>query len=421
MKKLSRTIALILCAAMLLSVAVFADSGEVKQYSEYTALGDSVVRGWGCNDNYGHFGENEGDGCMDAYYPELVAEGLGIAEENCHFITLPGCRTKDAYYMLTGDKSLADAFTESYKVFERLESMIATTGNDNYIRDSIKSSDLITIQVGSNDISVNVALKTGLFTGGSTDGVVGKIVNALWESYADFIKYYSLLLDEIASIKGDDKDYTIMIVGTYNPFMNCPLDDDMFLPVGSAIATLTVLENEFMQKFADSHENVVFVDVSNTETHPIAEELSIMNFIANIDNMNYYTHPTEAGYKYIARQIIDAAAQTHDPYDIRIDMGAEKKILSVKVDGAAVRNYSYEDHALTIAYDDANARSVTVSTVESSGKIGTYVYQLVYTDGEGYTPYLMTGTVDIVNKSIIAIKSVFARAWAFIESIFGLH
>lgn len=423
MKKLNKVIALVLCAVMLLSCAAFAAPEEPQgTYKEYTALGDSVVRGWGCNENYGHFGETEGDGCMDAFYPEIAADMLGIAEENRHFITLPGCRTKDAYYMLTGDTSLADEFTKSYQVFERLESMLKTTGNENYIRDSIKSSDMISIQVGSNDISVNVALKSGLFAAEeelSTTDAVAKIVKALWDSYGDFIKYFNLVLNEIESIKGDDPDYKVFIVGTYNPLMNCPLDDDMFLPVGTAIATLTALENEFMKHFAEEHEHAVFVDVSNTETHPIAEELSIMNFIKNINNMNYYTHPTEAGYNYIARQLVNAAVNGNDSYNIRIDLGAEKQVVSVTVNNRPVWGYSYEDHVLTIPYYNAGAVNVNVVTKESSGTIGAYSYQLVYSEAAGYTPYEIVGTVNFVNKTLTALRSVLTRCFSLLQSIFS--
>ena len=165
MKHTRKLLALLLALVMAMSaICISAFAAHKKQYQSYTFFGDSVTTGFGLQSytDVAEVGGTAEDKRVPGAYPDLVAKGVGIDENNENYYNEAhsGWRTSELRETLdpsynnddgaaakalskgmAGDKALADP--QDPRLQER-------------IRERLAKSDLVTIDLGSNDIQLPI-------------------------------------------------------------------------------------------------------------------------------------------------------------------------------------------------------------------------------------------------------------------------
>lgn len=345
MKKINKTISIILAALMLLSLSLVQCFAEDRYaaFSEgtgYVALGDSFTRGYGAgenwqneiylNDTYGNFNCRN----VACSYPNLIAEKYGlyapddIRDTDAKLWNISHDAVSIAYILdllgiEDGYRDEEFLYDRSY-MMERYEtdlryfgdpasfaldgSLYGQTGEVMSIREIINNAKLITVPSGQSDV-VYKAQIFGLneIDFGDTASIpagVAHIIELLYE-YFDYWKgAYPLLLDYI---KENNPDATVVLIGTMNPIKNAKLTDDVAIKIGSVINVIFDSMNAYEKLMAAKY-GYQFVDISDVETPSVAKEMSI-GYILGISDATEFAlqaHPTTKGYEQIA-ELITAA------------------------------------------------------------------------------------------------------------------
>ena len=323
---LSRLLTLVLAVVMLfgvMSVGVNAATiKNVKHYDTYLCLGDSIAAGYGPYEGYP---KCLGFERMDVAYHAIVADAVQCS--TLYPLGRTGFRTQEIRYMLEqgyeGDEYLfqianlkPEVVAEWKPVFEK----------------AAKDADLITLNVGSNDVMNYAFLRATLAgrttesdselakyisdaltgagdmgagiqkmidaakTAGMLPAVVSAFVSGLFEGYQHFRQNWDPMIRDIYDA---NPDVTLVVVGMYNPLKNAKLTDASLLTIGRAFDTLVNLMNLTMQtsRYAQKY---LYADVTQTEIFQL-DALTNPNFSTT---MIKRVHPTEEGHQFMATQII---------------------------------------------------------------------------------------------------------------------
>ncbi len=351
MKKLSKTLALLLAVLMtasLCSVAAFAADGEDDPYASlkegvgYVAIGDSFTRGYGAGDNwqdqiYKNEYPGESDDCrnVDGSYPNRIAEAFGlyapddIRDTDGKLWPLAHDAVSTAYVLdLLG---IDDGFRDEEHLYDSGSMMrryaadltyygdplsykldgtgvYGQTGEIMSVRDMIRDASLITIGVGQTDVIYKTQI-FGLNTMDLSDtaAIPAGVANILklFNQYFDYWKgAYPLLLEYIKEVNPDAK---VVLVGTLNPIKDATITDDVAIPIGNLINFMMDSINAYTKMCAMKY-GYIYVDISDVETPAAATTMSIGHILSIEDDIEYalIAHPTQNGYKQIAERIIAA-------------------------------------------------------------------------------------------------------------------
>ncbi|MBQ3050735.1 MAG: hypothetical protein IJC96_02475, partial [Clostridia bacterium] len=160
MKHTRKLLALLLALVLALSaVCVSAFAAHKKQYQSYVFFGDSVTTGFGIQSYYDvaeEGGTAEGKRVAGAY-PDLVAKGVGIDENNENYYNEAhsGWRTSELRETLDPSynnddgavaKALSEGMANGKTLCDPQDPELQAR-----IREEIAKSDLVTIDLGSND------------------------------------------------------------------------------------------------------------------------------------------------------------------------------------------------------------------------------------------------------------------------------
>ena len=198
------------------------------QGDNYVSIGDSVMSGWGLDDYKARGTYIVANENVEGSTPVLVGNGLGGKTTQLH---MPGVRTNEVLYMLDDnysdwalDAGMYNDLSNGTYSKEELDS------KKELYRESIRNADVITLDVGFNDIwagwaapvyeifndfkDPNVSLdaqlaKTPEYAAHLVDGFVGGGLAGI--SYAI---NYKRITDEIYKL---NPDATLVITGGYNP------------------------------------------------------------------------------------------------------------------------------------------------------------------------------------------------------------
>lgn len=288
-----------LITTLLLTVTLLCGSTTYAFASEYTVV------------NYLAFGDSITEG--DNSYVKYVSEYLATQYNQVNTVNLgvSGCETTH----------LATAFTEST--------------NDAYesIRYGISMADVITLDIGSNDILVaitdvfcsefqcapenlgetmeewaskiqneqNIFLKYMYYI--QVSNIVNNIKDTLYNSdymanvVAEFETNYKIIIDTILELNPDVKLY---IGNLYNPYHG-------FEPLIFADGTEIINFNTFSDKYVTELNNII--DNIIADRYPIADIYSTVSDSAYINadytTGNYDPHPNAEGQKVIGNLFID--------------------------------------------------------------------------------------------------------------------
>ena len=350
-------LAMTLCVVMLLALGVpaFAETGKnYYDYKNYMCVGDSIAAGCGLardgkptnfdqtvddytkvySNNYLYLGYDF-DAAPAAYH-SLVANELGANLLQCARSAL---RAVEFRYFLDGtyndyDESCiwGNIYYDSDGNGFTLPDLDAVNAYVNY-PEKIKQADLLSINVGSNDVfsfTLNVVLreltkdtsdptlnaikdfldKTGnvgaafgkLIDAYQSMGKIADLVRALTETmnkaYNQFTVNYEAIMKEVYKL---NPDITVVGVGVYNPFTYFRLSEDNQLDLSGIAAPIVTAINAHIASYKLKYDNFYYADVVGTETYPM-----------NYDDRYFWeyfilkVHPTIEGHQFMAQQILEA-------------------------------------------------------------------------------------------------------------------
>ena len=360
MKKL---IALLLTVALMATLCVptiAADCKAKKEYKVYTCVGDSAAAGVGQpkdgmenkfdytgNDFAGYVAKLTGKDSTLVYrgykpevvptaYPALVANALGAEVNIC---ARSAMRALELRYMLTGvfnDPDPSHAYTSKY--YDEDDNGFTMSDLDKInnlyqFRDKIEEADIITIGLGSNDvITPTVSVLATLMGAGTVDpgisatqeklgatgimgAALGKLVEILhtaekytaliknlfdvfYENFVPFKENFEAVIDEIYKI---NPDATVLCVGVYNPFNNTMISANSSLKLDIAAAPFVNMLNTYFRSLSLKYgSSLIYVDVTDTPLYDaVLDDPTYMSYVS------MKSHPTIAGYQYVAGKILD--------------------------------------------------------------------------------------------------------------------
>ena len=300
MKK--RILSLLLAAAMLVLLAVPALAEDEHAYT-YVALGDSITTGVGLSDAAfqqtatGFDVTGNYHGYSSDCYVARVADALGLDRDHAINYGMPAAM--------------------SGNMVELVQTGSTHSGTVNYdipqLREDLKNADLITVLIGSNDTVVRLMGALGTATNGKSTqflypmllGGLREINTQTLEAFLNNMQYLDWTCDEqkaalqfltsgiqpildqsrtetvsnleqiLQELKALNPDAQVILLGYYNP-----------LPILPGYASYFCQMNQSVKALASQY-GADYVPIPLTAT-------------ANDG------HPTIAGHKYIARQIVKA-------------------------------------------------------------------------------------------------------------------
>lgn len=437
MKKMRKLLSLALALILLLSLSVpaFADGGKNLGYSYYFNIGDSIARACGLDPSEGQrkfyyndvWNNVDGGHNQEGSFPLDVARAIGKEAADANFQYM-GMRTVEAYYGLGGCVD-----PKTYDNYYDMDFAWHLDGGDEVNPGSIKdnraafqnaagAADLITLQLGMNDVFYSAAARSGLDKDGlSMDekvALLGDMVKYMWEGYNDFLKYYPKIVDRILQL--NDNDVTIMLVGYFNPAANSGLTEDIWLPVGDALTAITGLMNLYVKNLASKIPQAVFVDISATQTPISSGDKPVIEGFRENSTLN--THPTPAGYQYIARQIINALPArekpNYPPTYVQLNLGTSFKVNKVYLDSTS---FSFRQNGYDLVVPSISALHKTVTVIGSQdGKTLVYVYGLSYSLRNGYTTYRISSTDNAAQTVSNVLSGTFSIGSTILNAIGSL-
>ncbi|MBO4382638.1 MAG: hypothetical protein J5847_00945 [Clostridia bacterium] len=357
MKHAKKILAVLMALAMVLTLScISAFATHKKQYNMYTFFGDSVTAAAGLPSYYTFYhqdpvtgkweGTAEGQRVLGSY-PDLIAQEVGINNglENYYNESHSGWRTSEVreifdedYY--NDDGALAKALSEA------MANGKAISGPDELrprVVEEIKNSDLITLDLGSNDVQLPIiialyqafdptssadyqawAIEKMLNEYGSANEVIQKLADAV--ALAHGVEFALEIISK-ATITGLNKfrvNYPVIInairelnptadiyvIGLYNPLSDTMVSENLPIPVGKVLDPMILSMNLYLSTLCPARSQYTYVDAFNTEvigTINISEMLGDGGLsAAGMGDYTLYVHPSANGHRYIADQVLKA-------------------------------------------------------------------------------------------------------------------
>ena len=434
---MKKILSIVLCVVMLfaLTVPAFAASGKnYYDYENYMCVGDSIAAGCGLardgkptnfdqtvddytkvySNNYIYLGYDFN--AAPAAYHSLVANELGANLLQCARSAL---RAVEFRYFLDGtyndyDESCiwGNIYYDSDGNGFALPDLDAVNAYVNY-PEKIKQADLLSINVGSNDVfsfTLNVvlreltkdtsdptlnAIKDFLDKTGNVGAAFGKLiaayqpmgktadlVRALTETmnkaYNQFTVNYEAIMKEVYKL---NPDITVVGVGVYNPFTYFRLSEDNQLDLSGIAAPIVTAINAHIASYKLKYDNFYYADVVGTETYPM-----------NYDDRyfwEYFTlkvHPTIEGHQFMAQQILDALPEAPLPAPA-VTSATDPASGKIMLKWAAVKNAEKYEVYRSSSKGGLYTKKITTDELgctDTSAKAGyTYYYKVRAVTADG--------------------------------------
>ena len=396
MKKARKLLAVLLALAMAMTaVCLTAFASQKKQYGSYTFFGDSVTTGFGIQSYFDvaeKGGTAEGKRVPGAY-PDLVAKGVGIDENNENYYneSHSGWRTSELRETLdpsydNEDGAFAKALSQGMANGKTLADP-QDPALQQRVREEIAKSDLITIDLGSNDLQLPVlaALFSILYPQiasyfgvkeyqdwkieqllkeyGSENEAIVKLTEAVAKVHG---LEYALEVISTASLKGLHKfntnypeiiklireinpDADIYVIGLYNPMSDAAVSKDIPLKIGKVLDPVMQGMNLYLRQLCPARGEYTYVDAFDTSVIGTISLFDLMGENMNLAGMGDYTmyiHPSEEGHAYIAEQVLKAIPDEEEP----AEEPAQETVLNGIVKGPDGKWAMYRDGKVDTSY-----------------------------------------------------------------------
>ena len=415
MKTMKKALCLALAVLTLVSVmgiSAFADS-SVKQYRSYLCLGDSIASGYGLPsyeasvDPYNGKYLNE-EVIHDGSYAQIVGNAVGArsVESRAH----SGWRAYD-YLDMMGYKNLLgkDPYESEYGEDFFICGM-GWLGNRNHpslvgsgdrVKSSIRKADLITLNLGCNDI-FSYAQAVTMYTVSNRlgwnsiysiprdyAGIVNTFtsmlktaskgdVKELLSTYINAIMvgasmYEEYMIKLVKVIKDLNPNATLVLVGLANPVcVNMPIDFEKQLGVElySHFDYYCTKENAFLQNLA-AENGCIYADVSGTDIYGVkyldATGILTGNMLGVELSGIKMVHPTPDGHAYMAKKILQSLP------------GYDGELSSLPFLDVPSNAWYYDE--LEYCYNNGIAKGTTATTFSPNatvtrGQLATFLYRM---------------------------------------------
>ena len=434
---MKKTLSIVLCVVMLfaLTVPAFAASGKnYYDYENYMCVGDSIAAGCGLardgkptnfdqnaedytkvySNNYIYLGYDFA-AAPNAYH-SLVANELGANLLQC---ARSGLRAVELRYMLDGTYNDYDKDRIWGNTYFDTDGNGFTTADldalNAYVKysDKIKQADLISINVGSNDVfsfALNVvlreltkdtsdpvlnAIKEYLEKTGNIGAAFGKLIDAyqsmgkiadlataltttMNKAYMQFTVNYAAVIERIYEI---NPDITIVGVGVYNPFDGFRLSADSNLDLSGIASPVVAAINAHIASYKLKYSNFCYADVVGTQTYPMSYDDHYF-----WEYFSLKVHPDIEGYQFMAKQILDALPEAPLPAPA-VTSATDPASGKIMLNWAAVRGAAkYEVYRSLTKYGPFVKMTSTDGTdcTDTSAKAGyTYYYKVRAVTADG--------------------------------------
>lgn len=427
---MKKTLSIVLCVVMLfaLTVPAFAASGKnYYDYENYMCVGDSIAAGCGLarDGKPTNFDQNAEDytkvysndyiylgydfaAAPNAYH-SLVANELGANLLQC---ARSGLRAVELRYMLDGTYNDYDKDCIWGNTYFDTDGNGFTTADldalNAYVKysDKIKQADLISINVGSNDVfsfALNVvlreltkdtsdptlnAIKEYLEKTGNIGAAFGKLIDAyqsmgkiadlataltttMNKAYMQFTVNYAAVIERIYEI---NPDITIVGVGVYNPFDGFRLSADSNLDLSGIASPVVAAINAHIASYKLKYSNFCYADVVGTQTYPMSYDDHYF-----WEYFSLKVHPDIEGYQFMTKQILDALPEAPLPAPA-VTSATDPATGKITLKWAAVKNAEkYEVYRSLTKYGPFVKMTSTDGTgcTDTSAKAGyTYYYKV---------------------------------------------
>ena len=348
---LGRAMSALLILVMLFGIlsvgAGAANADNVRHYDTYVCMGDSIAAGFGDYAPKTYCYER-----VDVAYHALVADATGA---ELIPIAHVGTRTEELRWLLEDDfegdevcmsfngmnaydtwlagRTSADEPNPgvSDAVYNMLKDYYGEGALQRFYRDQVQKADLITLEVGENDVILYAALQTMAVLYDETESpyvermkqlmgeqesygqaldilfqtantvhkmstVVQTFVEKINHGYQHFFQNWEPLIQDIQRL---NPDATLVVVGLYNPMNKAKLTDNSMITIGKAVDTMVIGANAFMRQQA-SRLGYLYADVMGTDlldTVPITDSAFVGRILTAC-------HPSIEGHAFMAKQIL---------------------------------------------------------------------------------------------------------------------
>lgn len=339
-RQLAAVIMLVAIAVSALSIECFAATlKSKKQYKTYTVIGDSVASGYGLSDDdvnpatVSNLINLRGGARVPGSYPDLVAKAVNCktlyneAREGYSAGTfLRMIDPEYEEYVSRPENYLERFYSECGYFMEKVYHYEDLQQQKKTIVNHIKAADIITVNLGSNDVGqygmMAPVFKTLYYSFGmayqpALTALQGKFqpITSLDQFFrmvghydvpmtevnnakAMFLRNYDRLIKRIRELnpKAD-----IYVIGVFDSFKD---DEPQDMQVRQAIQKmddqLVADFKEYATKQSPYRKTIKYVDVPDVEYYSYQQFFSPEYFLKFLVSV----HPTHAGHSYIANQII---------------------------------------------------------------------------------------------------------------------
>ncbi len=436
---LALLLAVVLLGGLFIVGAQAANASNVKQYKHYVCIGDSIAAGYG---SYGR--DVRGFEIVPAAYHSLVANATGASVAS---LAHTGMRTVEVRWLLDDAYSAsqeardlramyfnglhdvlywmdmkkndpnnpdiaryADKDSEYYirpNTRATLEPYCkdGALGLKYYFRQNIHDADLCTVALGLNDIFLYAMKQTAAELDNPGMNLVTEV--------AEFLRYMSIGENAfktnweplIKAIRHWNENIEIVVVGMYNPFSKVKaFSSAEVVPVGKAADLMVTRLNNYMKEQA-SVLGYKYADVTKTEiddTVPFADPTFFDEIVKDC-------HPTEAGHKYMADQII-AQLPTRDGSDPSPVTPSRLPFYDVKTN-----DWFYNDVAYCYDAGLMNGTSATLFSPNDTTTRAQFVTVLYRLAKSPDVSSLSTKFTDVVKGSYYENAVKWAQSWKVVE------
>lgn len=337
-KTFKRIISLAMCAALLLGVmsisafAISAEDYENVNYKCYTYIGDSISWGYGLDPSIDTKVASSVCLRVDGAFPDLVGKVLEQnSDAEVYSASSSGGRLCDFRMLLERGMGVEDPYTYPDDWFGTRSPVRTQTlrnmGND--ICEWVSQSDLVTIELGINDITgtlVNSLSASGVIDLEKITSISGA------EGVADYLKYAlgslredpnvlakvivafnneikslrenaNEVVKDVVELTPDDAD--ILLVGYSNLVAGVRvLPDSEFSPLFDLVGAAFVSLNDYYVSIAAKYDNVYYVDCPDASVFfPVGT--TVADLLKDPGGILLGLHPDAAGHEYIAQCVLD--------------------------------------------------------------------------------------------------------------------
>ena len=315
---------LIASISLCLCVPAFAAGfDDVEQYPLYTCFGDSIPAIFR-EEGYHTVGFKE----IEGSYPSLIRHACGAKLDTYAFA---GFTTEQIRYWFEPDYVMSD-FT--FWAIPDVCDVNTVDAMRDKVMDSVRNSDLITINIGSNDVfsmpimmttaaefstyfKTNVESFEELVSALNTLGLLSQFLTFFLQKVEErMVALYKNMDAILANISKMNSDAEVAVIGMYNPFDGMPLTQNSKLAFGDVGYAIVNQANIILSSLALKY-GYKYVDVIGTETYYMTSGLHVLAS-ETFSYLSDYVHPTADGHRFMAEQILKVLP-SRPQYEIKLN------------------------------------------------------------------------------------------------------